>query len=199
LLVVVAWGTNLWTKQLATSFGGSLTLLGMALAYLNYRNQEKQGKIPVPIAEHRVIPQPGSVLAVLLEQGKHNEAIIQAAINSADRDKPVTFLYLTRRKPRARPPRMMEIVDPYLEDPQAKELFGKAEKQAIRAKSPARRYVYLQAEPSLVPQIWHYVRPHDIVFAADDEGHTQDINPDRIRYEKTPQGNVVHLLRHWAA
>ncbi len=197
LLVVLAWCTNLFTKHLATGFGVTLTLLGMGLAYLNYRTQQKRGRVPVPLAEHRVEPLPNSILAVLQENNPHNEAVIRAAVNNADRDRPVTFLYLTRHRPRPTAPRMMEIVDPYLEDQQAKEIFGKAESQALNAKLGTRRYVYLQAQPDLVTQIWQYVHPRDTILAVEDEEQMKDINPDRIRYETTPSGKVVHLLKRW--
>jgi amino acid transporter len=197
LMVVVAWITNLYTKHLATIFGVTLTVLGMGLAYLNYRMQKKQGVAPVPVAEPRIEPLPNSILAVLLENNPHNEAVIQAAVNNGDRDKPITFLYLTQHKPRPVAPRMMEIVDPYLEDQQARQIFGKAENLILQAKLPNRRYVYLQAKPSLITQIWQYVHPRDIILAVEDEEQLKDINPDRIRYETTANGKVIHLLKRW--
>jgi hypothetical protein len=35
------------------------------------------------------------------------------------------------------------------------------------------------------------------VIAAENASHTQDINPDRIRYEVTLEGKVAHLLKRW--
>ncbi len=151
----------------------------------------------MPLAERQVVPLPDSILAVLLENNPHNEAVIQAAVNNASRDKPLTFLYLTSFKPRPRAPRMMEIVDPYLEDQQAKALFGKAESLALQARIPNRHYVYLQTQPGLITQIWQYVHPRDIILALDNEEQMKDINPDRVRYEITQNGKVVHLLKRW--
>lgn len=197
ILVIMAWSTNLVTKHLATAFGGGLTILGMAIAYAYYRVQQKEGKGPVPAAAHRVEAQPGSTMGILLQNSPYNNAVIQAAVNNADRHNPLTFLYITEHKPRETVPRMMEIVDPYLDDQQAKELFSKAEGQAMRARIPFRRYVYLQARPDLVTQIWQFAHPRDIILAAADEEQVKDINPDRVRYESTPAGKVVHLLKRW--
>jgi len=35
------------------------------------------------------------------------------------------------------------------------------------------------------------------VIAAEPVSHIQDINPDRIRFEVTPEGKVAHLLKRW--
>jgi hypothetical protein len=102
-----------------------------------------------------------------------------------------------KRQPRTAAPRMMEIVDPYLEDQQAKASFGKAENLARKAKIPERKYVYLQDEPQVVGQIWQLVRPQDTVVSAEENQQLKDINPDRIRYELTPDGKVAHLLKRW--
>jgi hypothetical protein len=33
--------------------------------------------------------------------------------------------------------------------------------------------------------------------AAKEDQHLKDINPDRVRYELTPEGKVAHLLKRW--
>ncbi|QBD78076.1 APC family permease [Ktedonosporobacter rubrisoli] len=198
LLVAVAWSTNLVTKPLATVFGGSVALLGMVIAYINYRSSQKSGRVPVPVVVRRVEERlPDCVLAVLLAKSKNNDAIIRAAINDSEESRPVVFLYIGEHKPRETAPRMMEIVDPYLEDQKAKESFGKAESLAIKTKVPTRRYIYLQAQPDIVAQVWQKLRPRDTIIAAEDNEQFQDINPDRIRYETTPEGKVAHLLKRW--
>jgi amino acid transporter len=197
-LVAIAWSTNLVTKPLATAFGGSVTLLGMAIAYFNYARGEKAGQVPVPVVVTRIEERlPGSVLAILTSQNGHNDAVIRAAVNHAEENKPVIFLYLSDRKAREEAPRMLEIVDPYLEDAQAKACFGKAESLALKAKLPTRRYVYLQEKPDILGQVWQLVHPHDTVVAVRNEEQLKDINPDRIRYELTPDGKVAHLLKRW--
>lgn len=47
VVVGVAWATNLVAKPLATAFGGSLTLLGVAIAVVYYHRQRAEGKKPV--------------------------------------------------------------------------------------------------------------------------------------------------------
>jgi amino acid transporter len=199
-LVALAWSTNLVTKPLATGFGGTVALIGMGIAYANYVRSQKKGRVPVPVVVTRIEERvPDSVLAVLLPGSKHNDAVIHAAINAAEAEenKPVIFLYVSERKPREIAPRMMEIVDPYLEDAQAKESFGRAESLALNAKLPKRKYVYLREEPDVVAHVWQRVHPHDTVIAAEDSEQYKDINPDRIRYELTPEGKVAHLLKRW--
>ena len=192
-LVLTAWTTNLVSKPLATAFGGSVASVGMIIAYINYRGHQQKGRVPVPTTgvEGRL---PGSVLVVLTEGNQHNDAVIRSAINAAD-GHPVVFLYVGNRRP-GRPPRMFELHDPYLDDQQAKETFGQAEHMARRAKI-ARRYVYRQQEPGVVANVWKIVHPRDTVVAADVAPEVEDINPDRIRYELTPEGKVAHLLKQW--
>lgn len=194
LLVALAWSTNLVAKPLATLFGGSVALVGMGVALTNYYLTRKQGRLPVVVApgvEGRI---PGSILAVLTPQNGRNDAIIRTAVDIAD-GKPVVFLYLGEPTP-ARPRRIFEVVDPYLDDPKAKEYFGKAENLARKAKIP-RRYVYRTQQPDVISRIWHIIRPRDIVIAADRATNLFDVNPDRVRYEITPSGKVAHLLKTW--
>src|SRR6266581_423432 len=86
-LVVLAWTTNLVAKPLATIFGGSVTLLGMGIAYFTYARKKQQGHVPVPIT-HVEEHLPGSILAVLQANNTHNEATIHSAIENAQ-GKPV--------------------------------------------------------------------------------------------------------------
>jgi amino acid transporter len=194
VLVALAWSTNLVAKPLATLFGGSVALVGMGVAVVNYSLTRKQGRLPVVAAagvEGRI---PGSILAVLTSQNGHNDAIIRTAIDIAD-GKPVVFLYLGEPTP-ARPRRIFEVVDPYLDDLKAKEYFGKAENLARKAKI-SRRYVYRTRQPEVISRVWHIVRPRDIVIAADRATDLSDVSPDRVRYEITPGGKVAHLLKTW--
>ncbi|HEU5227840.1 MAG TPA: APC family permease [Ktedonobacteraceae bacterium] len=198
LLVSLAWSTNLVTKPLATAFGGTVALLGMGVAYMNYARYKQKGRVPVPMAVTRIEERfPGSVLAVLTQDNPRNDAIIRGAVHSAEETGPAIFLYLSKYQPRETAPRMMEIVDPYLEDQQAKADFSKAEGLALKARIPTRKYLYLHEEPDVVSQVWQFMRPHDTVVAAEDSERFKDINPDRIRYEITPQGKVAHLLKEW--
>jgi amino acid transporter len=194
-LVMIAWSTNLVSKPLATAFGGTVASVGMLVAYLNYIGHKRRGRVPVTITgvEGRL---PGSILAVLTDRNGHNDAVMRTAINNAE-GHPVVFLYVSERKPLpGRAPGMFELVDPYLDDLQAKEYFGKAENLAQKARS-FRRYVYRQQEPGTVSRVWQAVHPRDTVVAGDIAQEFEDVNPDRIRYELTTSGKIAHMLKHW--
>jgi amino acid transporter len=199
LLVALAWCTNLVNKTLATEFGGGVTLLGMLIAYLNYVYLQRRGRVLVPVVvthvEHRW---PNSVLAVLTPDNVHNDAVIRAAISrGAEQNRPVMFLYIGKPQAREAAPQVLEIVDPYLEDQQAKEDFSKAEGLALKAKLPTRKYIYMRGGPDIASQVWQVVHPHDTILPAEESEQLTDINPDRIRYELTPEGQVAHLLKRW--
>jgi amino acid transporter len=192
-LVATAWTTNLIYKRPATLFGGTVAGIGMLVAYINYRQQKQKGLLPVVYTgiEGRL---PGSVLAVLRAKNGRNDMIIRSAIDSAE-GKPVVFLYLGEPKA-VRIPQIFEVYDPYLYDPQAKKSFGKAENLAQKSKIP-RRFVYSTEEPGAIADVWHIAHPHDTIIAADYAKDVEDVNPDRIRYELTPNGKVAHLLKRW--
>jgi Amino acid permease len=192
-LVVLAWTTNLVAKPMATLFGGSVTLLGMGIAFFTYSRKKQQGHVPVPIT-HAAEHLPGSLLAVLLADNEHNEAVIRAAIENAN-GKPVTFLYLGRATTN-RVPRLFELHDPYYDDEPARNTFGKAEHLAQKARI-ARRFVYRQQEPGTIERIWQVIHPHDLVISPENTSLVEEINPDRIRYDVTPDGRVAHLLKSW--
>lgn len=197
-LVALAWSVNLVTKPLATEFGGGVALLGMGIAYFNHVRASKAGHVPVPIVVTRVEERlHNGVLAILLPDSKHNDAVIRAAINNADAQRPAMFLYIAAQPTHATAPRMMEIIDPYLDDRSAKENFGKAEALAVKHNIPTRSYVYLQGNPDIVNQVWQMVHPRDTVVPVEDSERFKDINPDRVRYELTPDGKVAHLLKRW--
>lgn len=193
-LVALAWFTNLVAKPLATLFGGSVALIGMSVAFLNYRLTKQQGRLPVAIATGVEGRLPGSILAVLTSENGRNDAIIRTAVDTAD-GKPVVFLYLGEPKP-DRVPRIFEVIDPYLDDLKAKEYFGKAENLAQKAKIQ-RRFVYRKQAPDTISRVWHVVRPRDTVIAADQATNLEDVSPDRVRYEITSNGKVAHLLKAW--
>lgn len=193
LLVMLAWVISIVSQPLATAFGGSVALAGMIVAFIIHAHHRQQGYSPVlPTGVEGRLPD--SVLAVLLAGSDRNEAIIRTAISDA-RDKPVVFLYVGEPQA-ARVPRQFEIVDPYLEDQQAKETFGRAEYLAQQA-GISRRFVYRQQEPEIVVRLWRAVHPRDLVVAGEKAEQLEEISPDRIRYELTSGGKVAHLLKRW--
>ena len=193
LLVMLAWVISIVSQPLATIFGGSVTLAGMTVAFVIHARYRQQGYSPVlPTGVEGRLPD--SILAVLLAGSKSNEAVIHTAISDA-RNQPVVFLYLS--EPRAtRIPQQFEIVDPYLDDQQAKETFGKAEYLAQQA-GIVRRFVYWQQKPEAVSHLWQVVHPRDLVVTADKVEQLEKVSPDRIRYELTSSGKVAHLLKRW--
>jgi amino acid transporter len=197
-LVTIAWSTNLVAKPLATGFGVSVSGVGMLIAIVIHTRHQKEGKVSVPVVITRLEEAyPNATLAVLHENNPKNYAVVRAAINNAEKGRPLVFLYMAGKKPR-HTPRMMEIIDPYLEDLQAKDLFSKAEGLALKAQLPNRTYIYLQEPREMVSQVWQSMHPHDTLFAYnDDDQLSKDINPDRIRFEVTPDGRVAHYLKRW--
>jgi amino acid transporter len=189
LLVTLAWSISIVSQPLATAFGCSVALTGMAVAYVNY----VRGRVPVvtPYLEGRI---PESLLAVLAAGDQRNDAVIEAAINHA-RGKPVVFLYLAQPKAE-RVPRLFEIVDPYLEDEPAKDTLKQAALLARKAKLTS-RFVYKPQAPGVTGSIWRIVHPRDVVLTAEHAAQVEEINPDRIRYELTPSGKIAHLLKRW--
>ena len=189
LLVTLAWSISIASQPLATAFGCSVAGAGMAVAYINY----VRGRSPVviPYLEGRM---PDSLLAVLTAGDEHNDAIINAAINNA-RGNPVVFLYLAQPRAR-RVGRLWEVVDPYLEDQPAKDTLKLAALRARKARV-ASRFVYRQQGSEAAARLWHIVHPRDVVLSARYAAQLEEINPDRIRYEFTPQGKIAHLLKRW--
>ena len=91
---------------------------------------------------------------------------------------------------------MFEVHDPYHDDKQAIETFGRAEHLVQKSKVP-RRFMYRQLEPGTLEHIWRTVHPRDIVIAAEDIPQIGDINPEFVRYELTPYGKVAEVHTHW--
>lgn len=191
LLVVLAWLISLVSKPLATGFGGTVAIIGMVFAYINYARG--RGQVPVVttyLPEHL----PNALLAVLVAHDEQNDSVINAAISHAQK-KPVVFLYLAEPSKRAAP-RLFEVVDPYLEDQSAKNILKQASLLANEAKLTS-RFVYKQQTPEMIANIWQRVRPHAMVLAADRTNQCEQLSPDYIRYELTPQGKVAHVLKSW--
>ncbi len=138
LLVVTAWSTNLVAKPLATIFGGSVTVLGMLIAYISYRFHKKRGRVPV-ITTGVEQQFPAAVLAVLTPDNEQNSAVIHAAVNNAGK-KPIVFLYLGQQDS-SRKPELFRLVEPHLNDEGARIDLGRANHQAEEAKVEC-RFVY---------------------------------------------------------
>ncbi len=205
LLVIVAWSTNLVAKPLATLFGGSVTLIGMSISYLNYRNQAAQGKTPIRIVSLSSIEQLShATLAVLLTgKEKHNSLVVQAATKHTN-GKPLVFLYVGEPK-NAPPLQPFEYYEPYMYDETAIQTLRTAETMMLATNAnvvPQFLYRPIQQiseaqEAEIVTRIWQTMRPHEILIAADDVRMLESISPNRIRYETLVGGKVAHLVSQW--
>jgi hypothetical protein len=159
-LVGVAWTTNLVAKPLATLFGGGLTVLGLLIAFVNWRLQARRDlpivlpylhrpRHPVVLLNRgRRLPRP-AVVAVLPHEPDRVADAVRSASERAGGGL-VAFVYGGRVQPRRAVPALLEIVDPYLDDPEAQEVLQKAAAEARRGGRRA-RYVYLYLPDSRDP------------------------------------------------
>jgi hypothetical protein len=138
---------------------------------------------------------PNSVLAVLVSDGKDNKQVIESALKGATSTQQVVFLYLSDHGIE-RVPQPFEIVDPYLEDVDAKETFRQAERLARRG-SVQRSFVYQLATPEKLAQVWKFVKPREVVLPITLMNQTEEISPDRLRYEIMSNCRIAHMIKRW--
>jgi amino acid transporter len=150
-LVALAWGTNFFTKPLATFFGGTLTLLGLGVAWLTRRAARRRGRPAVYAYLHRpwnpfVMVRRGrrmpnvAVAAVLPADPNDAKRVVERAAAAAAGGE-VLFVY-SATAGHDREPGFLEILHPYLEDQAAQDAFTAAEAEAARRKLRA-RYLYI--------------------------------------------------------
>ncbi|HEY8740977.1 MAG TPA: APC family permease [Candidatus Dormibacteraeota bacterium] len=170
VLVTLAWMTNWVAKPLATMFGGGITVVGMIIAVTTYSLEQRRGlpavfphvhREPHPvvmIARGRRM-RPCQVLVILQPDAKKADTLVEAAIASAGR-LPVLFVLQGATPESTRRPRLMEVIDPYLNDRTAQEVFGRTERDA-RDRIPDRRYLYVpwNAPDGTMQQIVETARP----------------------------------------
>ncbi|HKB49216.1 MAG TPA: amino acid permease, partial [Ktedonobacterales bacterium] len=161
-LVVIAWGTNLKTKPLATAFGGGLTVLGVAIAVLHYRYQQAKGQAPVFLMSG-MRRMPRSLLVVLSPRSAHNLEVVRAACETAD-GQGLVALYLAPYAPRAVQP--LEFNDPYLFDTEAQRTLAQAAAICARERVPI-SFIYRVGGPGVVLDAWRILRPSEIIAEAD--------------------------------
>jgi len=147
LLVVTAWTTNLFAKPLATLFGGTLTLLGLAIVAATQWRRRRRGRSGwVPHAEKlerlRMAADPqGRSPVVALLHGSTDDvtALVDVAAELAH-GAPVLFLFVGSSEHALAVSQLREIVDPYLLDEDAQAAF-----RAVKARCGTRvrhRLVY---------------------------------------------------------
>ncbi len=193
-LVSAAWLINLKSKPLATAFGGGFTLLGVGIAVIHYRYQQREGRPPVFTTALRYLPD--AVLVVLTALSEHNEQVIRAATESADGN-PLVFLYLGQTV--RRNVQQLEFNDPYLFDQQAQDLFSEAAVAADRSHLPA-QYVYRLSSSSAVREAWSVVRPREIIAdSATAKAISIGLAPHYVRYQTVDGARVAHYVERYVA
>jgi hypothetical protein len=176
VLVVIPWLTNLVAKPLATAFGGTLVLIGLAVAIVTNRLEMRRGRYRIVPYLHR--PEhpilmlgrgrslaPAAVLAFLPNDAKRLPGVIAEAISAA-RARPLVFAY-QGQTPRRGNPRLLEILDPYADDEQAHDAFQQAEAAARKGRTQA-RYVYAPAggEPDFEDRLREQLNPEQVIGSA---------------------------------
>jgi amino acid transporter len=191
-LVGVAWITNLFTKPLATIFGGGFTLLGVGVAFLYHQRLVQQGEAPVaPIQTLQRMAD--SLLITLSSSSQSNMQVIDAAIDTAD-DHQLVFLYLSRKPTQS--PRFMQFADPFLTDAAAQRTLTYASNKAKRAGLKA-SFVYRLGGAGQVIDIWRIIRPDEIIAEAEiAKKLSKYVPPDYIRYQVEDGVRVAHYVRH---
>lgn len=202
---MLAWATNLINKPLATLFGGTVSIIGMVIAILNYRSEQRQGQATVhviPLSSVDILSD--YALAVLLpQQDKHNTMVAKAAVKQLG-VRPIAFIYVGTPKD-APTPRPFEYYEPYLYDEDARRAFRNADDVVQHAKAKVQpAYIYRALPPDskvqaneIVQSVWRVMHPHELLISSDDVDILKDINPDRIRYELINGGSVAHLISRW--
>ena len=202
VLVSGAWITNLFAKPLATMFGTSVVLVGLAIALVSYRRERRRG--PSPIFPHvyqhqhpvvfmsrgRRLPA-ARVLALL----PHDPEQAQTLANLAAADtsgRPVAFLYIAHPDAaRQKPPQMLEIVDPYRDDSTAQEVFATAEAAARKARLDSRFiYVPAGADAGMVDWLVAHMAPEETIMLDDGAGLGA---ADRFTLERRKAGDTSVL------
>jgi amino acid transporter len=202
VLVTGAWITNLFAKPLATLFGGTVTLVGIGIAFLTYRLARRGGRSLIFPHIHRhqnpiVLMSKGrrlasaQVLALLPHDAEQAEqlAVLAAADTSG---RPVAFVYIAHADTaRKKAPEMFEIVDPYADDVIAQDVFAKAASAARKGRLDSRFiYVPAAAPEGTVEWLVAHMAPKETLMLDDGAGLAA---ADRYTLERTQTGETPVL------
>ena len=202
VLVSGAWITNLFAKPRATLFGGSVTIVGIAIAFVTYRLARRGGRSLIFPHVHRhqhpvVLMSKGrrlasaQVLALLPHDPEQAEqlAILAAADTSG---RPVAFVYIAHADTaRKKAPEMFEIVDPYADDTAAQEVFAKANDAARKGRLDSRFiYVPAAAPAGTVEWLVSHMAPQETIMLDDGAGLAAS---DRFTLERKRAGDTPVL------
>ena len=194
-LVCAAWLINLKSKPLATAFGGGFTILGVSIAVVYYRYQEREGRPPVFVMS-TLQYLPDALVVVLTGTSEHNAQVIRAATEFADGN-PLIYLYLGT--PVYRDVQRLEFNDPYLFDQQAQDVLSRAALAAKHQDVPA-QYVYRLGGPSTVLDAWRIVHPKEIIADAETaKAISTWLAPQYIRYQQVDGARIAHYFKRHVA
>jgi amino acid transporter len=171
--VAVAWVTNIVAKPLATVYGGVLVLAGVGIALSTIRTQSRSGQYAIFPYLHRpghptVVSgasrglKPAPVLAFLPSDPGKVADVVRRTLTRAPKG-PIVFAF-RGETPRTRTPGLLEILDPYADDPTAQAAFQQAESAARRSGIRA-RYVYIPAGADEDVDDWvrEQLRPEEVI------------------------------------
>lgn len=203
-LVVLAWVTNLFAKPLATLFGGSVTLVGLAVAGLTYSMQRRRGLPAVVPLVHRLehiphIRDGHPTVLVLLDASTalEAEAIVEMALADAQQ-RDLVLVYIGDPSAPGRRGSLLEIVDPYLADKPAQDVFRVVTRLTSRsARRRNRHCIYLsQDDPAAaVREVLGTVQPA-LVLVLRGHGQLLEGLPRSGRRDRVRDG--VHVTA-WAS
>jgi hypothetical protein len=205
VLVLLAWSVNLIAKPLATEFGGGITIVGLVVGLVTYRNglRNRPAVFPVPFRPQRAAesiahalgsrPSAGEVLVILPHEQLAAEAVIAEAARAA-KDRGAVFLY-RGNTPTTEQSDLLEVTDPYLKDYAARDAFARAEKLARKA-VPHRRYVYVPGNLSreVLRDIWTTLYPSETVVAVEDQNVLPPMAVDRVHRHVIDGTTVLHMF-----
>jgi hypothetical protein len=183
-----------------------VTLVGLAIALVTYRLEHRRGRprvfpqlyregYPVHFLSHgRRARPPATVLAVLPEHAEQVGALVEAA-NAAAAGGPVIFVRRGTHDPPTGAPHLFEIVDPYLDDPDAQAAFAEAERAARRQRW-THLYLYLPstAGPDAVARFWQALRPDGTVVVAGEEEILSAIPAAQVRRSIVGTVPILHYV-----
>lgn len=94
-----------------------------------------------------------------------------------------------------RVPHLFEIVDPYLDDPEAQAAFAVAER-AARRQGWTHRYLYLPstAGPDALARYWHALRPEEVLVVYGEEDIPSGIPATQVRRSVGGTVPILHYI-----
>lgn len=204
ILVVIAWVINLFSKHLATEFGGALTVVGLIIGLATYRysRSRRPAVFPVPFRPQRAAESIASALGTRRSAGEilvilpHDQVAAEAVIAEVTRvaaGRGAVFLYRGNRYPHQHHD-LLEVTDPWLKDYSAHDSFARAEMLARKA-IPHRRFVYVPGNlpREMVGHVWRTIYPRVTVVTPEDKDMLPPGAVDRIAHRRSDGFTVLHM------